>query len=168
MSVPVPPDRTFRSRVDAWLVAVVFTAAALPLLLGGFLFLRGAHAGVVLLVGWGSIMSLMVGVLSFPLRYTLRADALHIQSGWLEWDLPYSALRRVAPSRNPLTAPAWSLRRVRLDNADGSFTLVSPDDQESFIKELADRCPHLARDGSGLEALPSPHEASARQAQRHR
>lgn len=130
---------------------MVFVAASLPLLLGGYLFLRGARSGVFLLMGWGSVMTLLIAGLCFPLRYILRAETLRIQSGPLIWDIPYATLRRISPSRNPLPAPAWSLRRVRLDHADGSHTLVSPDDQESFIKELADRCPHLARRDFGLD-----------------
>ncbi|WP_415909077.1 PH domain-containing protein [Oleiharenicola sp. Vm1] len=158
----MPPEKTFRSRVDAWLVAVVAGATALPIAAAIWLASHGQTHGVLLLGCWGVTMLAVGGALSWPLRYTLRADRLHIQSGWLEWDVPYASLRAVAPSRNPLAAPAWSLRRVRLDFADG-FILVSPDDREVFISELAERCPHLVRTGAGLaKHLPLPHEKAAR------
>jgi hypothetical protein len=152
----------FRSRVDAWLVALVGGAAALPIAAAIWLGLHGQVRGVLLLACWGTTMVAVGAALSWPLRYTLRPDRLHIQSGWLEWDVPYASLRAVAPSRNPLAAPAWSLRRVRLDFADG-FILVSPDDRETFIEAIAGRCPHLARDGAGLASpTPQTHEKAAR------
>ncbi len=158
----MPPDRTFRSRVDAWLVLLVGGAAALPIGAAIWLGLHGYTRGVLLLACWGTTMVAVGAALSWPLRYTLRADRLHIQSGWLDWDVPYAALRAVAPSRNPLAAPAWSLQRVRLDFADG-FILVSPDDRELFIEEIAGRCPHLARVGAGLASpTPQTHEKVAR------
>lgn len=156
------PEKTFRSRVDAWLVLAVVAATALPIGAAMWLAQHGQMHGVLLLGCWGTAMGFVVAALSRPLRYTLRTDRLHIQSGWLDWDVPYAALRRVAPSWNPLAAPAWSLRRVRLDFADG-FILVSPDDREVFIQELAERCPHLVRTGAGLVSrTPLPHEKAAR------
>lgn len=151
------PDRTFRPKVDLWLALLVSGAAALPLVAAIWLVVQGETKGVLLLTGWGGAMLLIVGVLSVPLRYVCRSDHLHIQSGWIKWDVPYALLRRVARSRNPLSAPAWSLQRVKLETADGAFILVSPDDRELFIRELADRCPHLVPTAAGLSApLRSP------------
>ena len=140
----VPPDRHYRSKLDVWLVGLVLALAAAPLLAGLWLRWHGIHRGTVILFGWGTVMTAATVTFGFPLRYALQADHLQIQSGWLEWEVPYARLRRVAASRNPLAGPAWSLRRVRLDCADGTFILVSPDDRESFIRELTARCPHLS------------------------
>jgi len=152
-------DRTFRSKIDAWLVALVGGAAILPLVAGLWLLALGQVRGVLLLTAWGLITSLLLVVLSFPLRYTLQADRLHIQSGRLDWDVPYRSLGRVAPSRNPLSAPAWSLDRLRLDYAGGGFILISPADRGAFLQELAARCAHLALSGEVLIIAPArPHE----------
>jgi hypothetical protein len=156
------PEKMFRSRVDGWLVALVVGAAALPLVAAVWQASHGHTRGVFLMSCWGTVMLAMIALLSWPVRYTLRADGLRLQSGWIEWDVPYGALRAVAPSRSPLLGPAWSLRRVRLDFADGCI-LVSPDDRELFISELAERCPHLVRAGAGLASrTPEPHEKAAR------
>ena len=149
-------DREFRSRIDAWLLALVAGAVLLPLAVGVGLALLGQTKGVLLLSGWGAVMGLLMYALSWPLRYTLRADHLHIRSGRLEWRIPYAAIRGAAPSRYPLSAPAWSLRRVRIDQADGSFILVSPADRESFISDLVARCPHLTTDRAASPGSASP------------
>ncbi len=149
------PDRSFPPRIDRWLLATVIGAAALPLVVAGWLLSRGETDGSLVLVGWGVAMPILVFGLSLPLRYECRADGLHIRSGWMRWDIPYGSMRGAALSRNPLSSPAWSLRRVRIDLASGDFILVSPDDRESFMEELAARCPHLTRTPSGLVARPT-------------
>ncbi|MDP2136279.1 MAG: PH domain-containing protein [Candidatus Didemnitutus sp.] len=148
-------DLTYRSKVDLWLVGLVGLAAATPLLAAGWLALQGEFTGFLLLTCWGGVMVLVIGGLSFPVRYTLRADHLHIQSGWLHWNVSYSSLRQASLSRNPLSAPAWSLQRVKLVNATDSVILVSPEDRESFINELVRRCPQLARSRPGSAADPA-------------
>ncbi len=149
-------DLTYRSKVDLWLVGLVGLAAATPLLAAGWLALQGEFTGFLLLSCWGGVMILIIGVLSFPMRYTLRADHLHIQSGWLHWDVSCASLRQAALSRNPLAAPAWSLQRVKLVTADGSVILVSPEDRESFINELVRRCPQVVRSSSDPTATAAP------------
>lgn len=155
------PDRIFRSKVDVWLMGCVVGAASIPLGTAIWLAAHGQWRGVLLLGGWTLMIWFLMAILSWPLTYTLQLDRLHIRSGWLEWDVAYAALRGVAPSRSIMAGPAWSLERVRLDVTD-SCILVSPEDREAFIQELAVRCPHLARSGVGSEQrLILPHEKAA-------
>lgn len=152
----------FPSRVDRWLVVLVFTAAATPLGAAGWLAAQGRFSGVVLLGAWGVAMAALTAWLGFPCGYTFADDGVEVRSGPLKWTVPYRAIRAAVPTWVPLPGPAWSLRRVRLDFADG-FILVSPDAREVFISELAERCPHLVRRGAGLATRqPLPHEKAAR------
>lgn len=152
----------FPSRVDRWYAGLVFAAAAAPLVGAGWLAAQGRFSGVALLAAWGVAMVILTAWLGFPCGYTFGADGLEVRSGALKWTVPYRAIRGAAPTWVPLPGPAWSLRRVRLDFADG-FILVSPDAREVFISELAEHCPHLLRRGAGLATrLPLPHEKAAR------
>lgn len=148
------PDRIFRSRMDAWLLLLVASAAAAPLAASLWLAWHGSMRGVPLLAGWGAVMVLGLGLLGLPVRYTFRPEHLAIRSGILRWIVPYSTLRHASPTFSPLSAPAWSLRRIRLECAGGFFILVSPDDRKQFMEELAGRCPHLAWSGPGLQFRP--------------
>jgi hypothetical protein len=147
-------DKVYRTRVDAWLVALLIGATATPLAAAAWLAASGQTEGLVLLLVWGTAVSALVISLTVPVRYTLRGDALVVRSGWLRWTIPWAAVRRVEPTWNPLAGPAWSLRRVRLDWDQGNFILVSPQDRESFIEDIAARCPHLTRAGARLEFRP--------------
>ena len=138
-------DRIYRSKVDPWLVLLVCGLASAPLLAGLWLKSQGVHRGTVLMIGWGTVMTGATLVFGFPVHYTLMPDRLQIRSGWLEWEVPYATLRSATPSCRPLPGPAWSWCRVRLDCANGTVILVSPDDRESFIGELTARCPHFPR-----------------------
>lgn len=149
-------EKTYRTRIDAWLVLLIGASVAAPLIAAGWLASVGRSEGVLLLALWGTAVSATVIALTVPVRYTLRGGELIVQSGWLNWEIPLGAVRRVRPTWNPLAGPAWSLRRVRIDWGRGDFILVSPDDRESFIDELAARCPHLIRAGTGLESRPPP------------
>jgi hypothetical protein len=153
---------TFSSRIDRWYAALVFAVAAAPLGGAGWLLAHGQTRGVALLAVWGAVMPALTVALGFPTRYTLGADAIEFRSGWLKWTVPYPAIRAAVWTWTPLPGPAWSLRRVRLEFADG-FILVSPDDRELFIKILAERCPHLLRVEPGRALRPPlPHEKAAR------
>lgn len=74
---------------------------------------------------------------------TLTHDALVIRFGPARVRVPYDRIRAVEPSSNPLSSPALSLRRVRIDydkpNGKGTFVLVSPQDRDGFMQELRRR-----------------------------
>ena len=88
--------------------------------------------GVVLLV------ALLFPTIIIPCRYTLFDDGLLIQSGWIKKKIDYRIMRDVYPSRNPLSAPALSLKRVKITLNRG-FALVSPKRRDEFIIELKRR-----------------------------
>lgn len=147
-------ERIFRPRVDVWLVLLVGGACIAPLVLAGWFVWQGRSDGVLFLALWSLAVSATVLVLTLPVRYKIGADHLFVQSGWLKWEIPLAAVRRVRPTWSPLAGPAWSLRRILIEWSGDGFILVSPDDRESFMHELAARCPHLVRTGAGLEFRP--------------
>ena len=100
--------------------------------------------------GWIAVGVVILVVLLFPAiiipcRYTFLDDGLLIQSGLIKKKIDYRLMRDVTPSRNPLTAPALSLRRVKI-KFDRGFALVSPKRRDEFIVELKRRV-YQAREG---------------------
>jgi hypothetical protein len=87
-------------------------------------------------------------LVAWPCRYRLRADDLVIQAGQIHWQISYSQITRVEPTRSPFSSPAYSLDRLAITYG-GKQIMISPERQQEFLKELADRAT-LKRDGNGL------------------
>ncbi len=100
------------------------------------------------LAGIGGI-AVAVGmiVLSIPTRYRLSGEKLVVRSGLFRWKIPLDSIVSAQFSSNLLSAPAWSLKRIRVDflrkSGRKSFVLISPKDRTSFLRDLADSWPEL-------------------------
>ena len=97
-------------------------------------------------VGVVIFVALLFPTIIIPCRYTFLDDGLLIQSGLIKKKIDYRLMRDVTPSRNPLSAPALSLKRVKIKLERG-FALISPKRRDDFIVELKRRI-YQAREGS--------------------
>ena len=141
---------SFPTKVDRWLAVVLGIGLAVQL---------GAAASMILTPGipYGPLVGVfmlffpvgLVAILSLPTRYELHPEQLVIRSGVIRYRIPYSDLREVHPTNNPLSAPAWSLDRLKLVRSRG-YALVSPDDKPRFLHELSLRAPQLTLQGDRL------------------
>lgn len=135
------PDSVYPSKVDTWLVAVVLVALFGTVGLSGYLFSLHFWAGVYCLLT-ALVIGLCIYASCVPCRYTLQEDHLHIQAGLIHDQVPYTTITRATPTRNPLSAPALSLDRVKIELKGNSFTnfkLISPAQRDKFIAELMSR-----------------------------
>lgn len=84
----------------------------------------------------------LVSCLALPTRYVLGRDELVIHSGVLRHYVPLGSIRRVYPTRNPISAPAWSLDRLGIEyerHGRPARALVSPVRREEFLRALGER-----------------------------
>ena len=138
----------YRSKKDLWLFGLVWAAVLAPLAVG--LFNVVAPGGNVEL-GWtlvrvGVVTAAVVLLTTYPLEYEIAAGELVARSGVMRWRAALSSIQEVRPSRNPASAPAWSLDRLRVEYIkDGSTrTLhVSPADKAAFLRDLVESTPGL-------------------------
>ncbi|MDY6982470.1 MAG: PH domain-containing protein [Pseudomonadota bacterium] len=73
--------------------------------------------------------------LLFSTGYTLDATELRVKSGPFSWKVPLAGIHSVKPTRNPLSSPALSLDRLKIEHARG-WLMISPADKEGFLREL--------------------------------
>jgi membrane protein YdbS with pleckstrin-like domain len=140
----------YSSKKDSWLVVIVSAAILIPILIGIYnLFAPSGN----LSMGWGMLLAgaftgAVVLCSSYPLYYEITPTELKIRCGMLiRQQIPLSAIEEVYKTSNPLSAPAWSLDRLRINyrqKGAGSYTLISPADKEGFLRELV-------KSGKGLE-----------------
>ena len=135
---------SFRSKIDWWLAAALLTSAAASIMAVAIV---GAVESPLLALAISPILLLSVGLPLWLLRathYTLGATDLDIRCGPFSWRVPLREIRVVTETRNPLSSPALSLDRVRIDYGRASSLMISPQDKEGFVRELRKRAPSVS------------------------
>lgn len=129
--------KVYYSRVDWWIAALLGGSVVFCFGLGFNLLGSDRVAGMITL-GTGVFTGVFILLVTVPCRYVLEKEALLVQAGVIKYRIPYSDIRRVEKSSNPLSSPALSLKRVKITRTKG-FLLVSPRNRDRFMQELAAR-----------------------------
>ena len=141
------------SKVDTWLLVVLITA----FILGSVATVAAAVEGKVSVIIPAMALPLMAGLflwLPFTTRYEIGGGNLLIRFGPFRREIPVDSIREVRPSRNPLSAPAASLDRLRIDyviRGGHRVMLVSPKDKQAFLKDLSTAGSGLRVEGNRLK-----------------
>jgi hypothetical protein len=121
---------TYSSKIDVWLAAVVTLGAIVA-------------AAVAPIPGkWAIVLPILLIGVALPAwiflatRYTLTQTDLLVRSGPFRWLVPLRAIDRVVPTRCPLSSPALSLDRLRIDYGGGRSIMISPRARETFLQDL--------------------------------
>lgn len=142
----------FPTKVDRWIAVVLGSGMVVQLVSfwSALTMQRPSDPYALVLPSFGLFVPLLlVLMLAVPTRYELHPDQLVIRSGLIRYRIPYPAVRGVEPTRNPRSAPAWSLDRLQVKRLSG-YALISPKDKDGFLRALLERTPHLKREGDRL------------------
>ena len=141
----------YRSKKDLWLFWLVWAAVLAPPAVGLFNLLAGNAGLGRTRVGVGAVTAAAVLLTTFPLDYEIASGELIARSGLMRWRVPLGAIQEVSPSRNPASAPAWSLDRLRVEYLKGGSArtlYVSPEDKAAFLSDLVESTPGLELRGT--------------------
>ncbi len=150
----------YSSKKDSWIVLVIVApGVALVGIALYHLFVFGAENHITwLIMGIATFYGAVIWTLAYPVYYEITASDLLIRSGWLKFQIPLSTIEMVQPTRNPLSAPAWSLDRLRIDyrkNDSVRLALISPENKARFLNELVERVADLERQGDRVVRRPA-------------
>lgn len=130
---------------------LVIGGVLLPFALGVFQFLFGDKRAAWSLIFAGVSSGAIVVLLTYPLYYEIGDALLIIRCGILiRLKIPLDSIEGARPTRNPLSAPAWSLDRLQIDyrkNDGVQYALISPEDKTGFMREIASKGTRLKFDG---------------------
>ena len=144
-------EMIYKTKIDWWLGLILFIVApGFVVLVPAYAFMEGdpvaGYVGLGVVVFYGA---LLFGFL-FPMYYEITDETLVVRHGLVRRTMPLESIQNVTPSRNPISSPALSLDRLNIDRGTRLPLLISPDDKEGFLKNLAGRCAHLKLEGDRL------------------
>ncbi|MFG0262413.1 MAG: PH domain-containing protein [Novipirellula sp. JB048] len=137
-AAPDPAIKTpirYESAIDLWLLMLLLLSPVVAAVIGGYLLANERPGDASLLFLAGAAALLVQGIFVVPCRYTILDDAVSIRCGILCYQIPIADIRQVEKSSSFKSAPALSLRRVRIKTANRDY-LVSPKDREGFIATI--------------------------------
>lgn len=143
-------SKTYPSKVDPWIVLTASAAFTLPLLAGVW-HLYDAPAGEKASAAIILLPPLLAGLgllsIGVPIRYEITDTALIVRFGFLRRAIPLTRIDGAEPSNSPVSAPAWSLRRLRIDyrneNGRRAHVHISPKGRRDFLQHLWLACPQI-------------------------
>lgn len=140
----------YPSRIDALAaIGIGSVALSVPACLGlGVWMLSSSVGGAIVFFGCGVSLAALLLLVAWPVHYTLDEHQLVIRFGMMRARIPYAEIQEVSPSRSLLAGPALSRDRLLIRHRGGE-ALISPRDQQGFLRELAARDAGLAVTGDG-------------------
>lgn len=125
----------FRSKVDMWLV-LILGASALLVVVGVGMATRTGEMSVVAAVAIVLVAAGIPAWIFATTRYELSRESLIVRSGPFRWRIPLVDIKSVTPTRNPLSSPALSLDRLRIEYGQRRAVMISPSDKDGFLRAL--------------------------------
>ncbi|HET6431103.1 PH domain-containing protein [Dyella sp.] len=129
-------ETVYRSKTDLWLVALL-ALAMIASLSGAFVVLSMGPSAAWVVAAFIAIVGVGLPVwLLLSTRYILGQGQLRILSGPFKWCIPVAKITTIAPASSPISSPALSLDRLRIDYGVGNSVMISPRDKEQFVKDI--------------------------------
>jgi len=128
--------KVYQSKVDTWL-GVILVALPIPM---AFIIWKLFHESVherwfvavpIFFIG----ICLPISLLAYT-SYTITEKSLSIRSSLFKWEIPLREISTIQPTNDPLSSPALSLDRLRIEYGQGKSIMISPRNKAEFIRDL--------------------------------
>ena len=128
--------KRFKSKIDRWLLYLLIAVMVFEVVVmsAAATLADGPLEATVLIMAALLIVALL-GSMLIGTHYTVDGNTLRIRCGPFRWQVPVDAIESVEPTRNPLSSPALSLDRLRIQYGKQRI-LVSPVDKAGFMKAI--------------------------------
>jgi len=141
---------TYPSKRDWWLMAMLWGLAAFCIFIALTVHKEPAALWMKVFAtcffGVFALLTVALAVLPYYTNYSLDPVNLTIKIGPFSKKIPIAEITEAFPTWNPLSAPAWSLDRLRIRFSSSRFgALISPVKKLEFLEELDTLAPQLDR-----------------------
>ncbi len=142
---PVGADRIYYSKRDTWIVLLLWGITLFAA--GSAIYITFLDLRVISLISQEIFFLIIVAISLSILRstyYVLQKEGLFIRTGPFRWTIPYKDIRKVVPERNLWSSAALSIHRLHITHGQSKTgTYISPQDEQAFLRDLAERSPSL-------------------------
>ncbi len=129
---------TFRSRVSVGLVVVVYVVWGVTFAVNMAVQFSWITAAILLAV------FAFVSDIFFNMRYVIRGHNLYIRSGMFsESNIDIKSVYKIKRTKSLESAPAASLRRLKMCYGKRRYVIISPRDEDEFVKALLSINPEI-------------------------
>lgn len=129
--------KRFKSKIDRWLLLLLVVIMIFEVVVMSIAATQSddprAAAGLVITA---LLIVALIGSLLIGTHYTVEGNTLRVVSGPFRWKVPIDQIRSVQPTRSPLSSPALSLDRLRIDYGGRRRIMVSPADKVGFLRAI--------------------------------
>ena len=126
----------YKSKLDWW-IALAFAIAFFVSLFAGLYALGAYTPNAVwdaLLIGGPGVV--LPPLFLFTLRYTIDGKRLIVRSGPFRWRIAISEITAISATHDPISSPALSINRLRIEYGNKKSLLVSPRDRAAFLRQI--------------------------------
>lgn len=148
-------DRTYPTKVDWW-IGLILVISGVVLVGSGVALLVDAPPADPIAAAIGVVclgMALYTAWIPFSTDYTISDTELVVRATFIRWRVPFERIVEVYPTHNPLSSPACSLDRLRINyerpSGRRTFLMISPKAKQEFLPDLAEAA-GLDRQGDRL------------------
>src|SRR5215470_11664687 len=110
----------YSTKVDRWIGVIIVAAGAIEVGVAVLLVTKMRGTGALLaLLSLGTFFGIL-RLAAWPVSYDVGGGEIRVRCGAWGFTIPIRGIVRAFPSRNPLSAPAWSLDRIQIEYVDGA------------------------------------------------
>ncbi|MEM9445482.1 MAG: PH domain-containing protein [Verrucomicrobiota bacterium] len=139
----------YQPKVDWWLTLCFVSLTASGSIASILQFSQGQQAIGLAILASVLIIGGLLALLGYPTTYAITEQHLEVRAGlFLKWNISLGTLREVFPILNIESAPAWSIKRLRINYTvytNQAYILIAPEDSAGFLQEIVNRCPQLTQ-----------------------
>ena len=126
----------YKSKVDIWIAVIILFVVAFSLIsalreLSVYSPYAKWNALIIAAAGMGLPLWLLLTT-----RYIVTETQLVVHSGPFRWRIPISEISAMTPTYSPFSAPALSIKRLRIDYGNNKSVVISPRDRDAFIRQI--------------------------------
>lgn len=130
--------KVFKSKIDVWLLLVIYVPVTIAIVTG-IIDQKWEMLAINIFI------VIVVTYLFTGTKYIINNNTLYIKIGAIQIEkLDIHKLKKIEKTFNPLSAPALSLKRLKLSYGESfGYTLISPKEREQFINAILEINPYV-------------------------